>query len=178
MFQQQRQANRTIANSPSAVSSSIVEPTVQILQRIVQLHQVCYEVWPEWSGCGGRARRIGYCIEICGVIDRHDCVHGHHVPGCIHCSATYEELREIADWITRTDQEDCRLEIEEFDRAWHIAPRLRWSRNEIVVSIRHYHDVDANLGDSQERCLKQLRGKLQTLGVREDVWHPGTVPLN
>ena len=108
--------------------------------------------------------------------DRNDCVRGHHVPGCPHCRFTYDELRKIAEWITLTEQQDCRFEIEPFDRAWHIAPRQRWSRNEITVNVKilHRHDVDAPLDDSQERCLKELRANLKKLGVREGVWQPAT----
>jgi hypothetical protein len=176
MFQQQH-VQATIENGLRAVPSSVDVPTIpEALQNIVLLHQVCYEVWPEWSGCGGRARRIGYCVTLCGVNDRNDCVRGHHVPGCPHCGFTYDALRKIAGWITLTEQQDCRFEIQSFDRAWHIAPRQRWSRNEITVNVKilHRHDVDAPLDDSEERCLKELHAKLKKLGVREGVWQPAT----
>src|SRR5678816_3399672 len=98
MFQQQPQVQPTIANPLHAVPSSLDEPTVpEVVQNVVLRHQVCYEVWPEWSGCGGRARRIGYCVSICGVNDRVDCVRGHHVPGCLHCGLTYDCLLYTSD---------------------------------------------------------------------------------
>src|SRR4029453_996035 len=82
MFQEVH-TQATIANGLRAVSSSNDEPTVsEALRSIVLLHQVCYEVWPEWSGCGARARRIGYCVPLYGVNERNDCVGGHHIPGC------------------------------------------------------------------------------------------------
>ena len=172
MFQLQH-VQATIENGLRTLPSSIDEPTVpEALQNVVLRHQVCYEVWPEWSGCRGRARRIGYCVTLCGVNNRVDCVRGHHVPGCPHCGFTYDELRKIAEWITLTDQQDCRFEVGSYDRAWHIAPRQRWSRNEITVNVKilHRHEVDAPLGDFQERCLKELRAKLKKLGVREGEW--------
>ena len=178
MFQQQRHAQPAIVNELRASPSSIDESTVtEALQAVVLRHQVSYEVWPEWSGCGGRARRIGYCVSICGVNDRVDCVRGHHVPGCPHCGLTYDEIRKIAEWITLKEQLDCRFQIEPFDRAWHIAPRQRWSRNEIIVNIKilHRHDVDAPLDDSQEGSLKEMRTILRKLGVREGVWQAETV---
>ena len=172
MFQQQ-DVQATIENGLRAAPSSIQEPTVpEALQNVILRHEVCYEVWPEWSGCGGRAKRIGYCVSLCGVNDRVDCVRGHHVPGCLHCGVTYDEIRKIAEWITMEEQPDCRFKIGTFDRAWHIAPRQRWSRNEIVVSINilHGHNVDAPVDASQERCLNELRSRLKKLGVREGVW--------
>jgi hypothetical protein len=172
MFQQQPHAQPTIANPLHALPSSLDEPTVpEALQHVVLRHQVCYEVWPEWSG-GGRARRIGYCVNICGVTDGVDCVRGHHVPGCAHCGLTYDEIHKIAELLTLKERPDCRFEIEPFDRAWHIAPRQRWSRNEIVVNIKilHSHNVDGPVDESQEHCLNELRVELKKLGVREGVW--------
>ena len=174
MLQQQQNAQPAIANELRAGPSSINEPTVpEPLQDVILRHQVSYEVWPEWSGCGGRARRIGYCVSICGVNDQVDCVRGgHHVPGCPHCGSTYDEIRKIAEWITLKEQPECRFQIEAFDRAWHIAPRQRWSRNEIIVNIKilHSQNADGPVNESQERCLNWLRVVLKKLGVREGVW--------
>jgi hypothetical protein len=175
MFQEEHV--QPIANGLRTVPSSNNEPTVpEALRNIVLRHQVCYEVWPEWSGRGGRARRIGYCVTLCGVNDRNNCVRGHHVPGCPHCGFTYDELRKIAEWITLTRQQGCRFEIQPFDRAWHIAPKLRWSRNEITVNVKILHrgDVDAPLDDSQEGSLKEMRTILRKLGVNEGVWQAQT----
>ena len=178
MFQQQQHVQPATAIELRSGPSSINESTVpEALQDIVLRHQVSYEVWPEWSGCGGRARRIGYCLTLCGVNDRNDCVRGHHVPGCTHCGFTYDALRKIAEWITLKERPDCRFEIESFDRAWHIAPKQRWSRNEIIINIKilHIHNVEAPLDDSQEGSLKDLRTILRQLGVHEGVWQAETV---
>jgi hypothetical protein len=181
MIQQQQHLQPGIANGLRAVGSTVDEWTVpETLQEIVLRHQVCYEVWPEWSGGGGRARRIGYCLSLCGVNDRVECVRGHHVPGCLHCGLTYDEIRKIAEWITVKEQPDCRFQIEPFDRAWHIAPRQRWSRNEVIVTtkILHSHNVDGPVDDLQEDCLNELRAELKKLGVREAVWQAATVPAH
>ena len=170
---QQQQVQATIENGRRAVPSFTDEPKIpEALQNVVLRHEVSYEVFPEWSGCGGRARRIGYCISICGVNDQVDCVRGHHVPGCAHCGRTYDDLRKIADWITLSEQPDCRFQIESFDRAFHIAPRQRWSRNEIIVTVKilHSHNVDGPVNESQEHTLNELRAELKKLGVREGVW--------
>mgnify|MGYP003577340525 CR=1 FL=1 len=173
MFQQQQHIQPATAIELRSGPCSTNESTVpEALQDVVLRHQVSYEVWPEWSGCGGRARRIGYRVTLCGVNDRNDCVRGHHVPGCPHCGLTYDEIRKIAEWITLKERPDCRFEIASFDRAWHIAPKQRWSRNEITVNIKilHSHNVEAPLDDSQEGSLKEMRTILSKLGVREGVW--------
>ena len=178
---QQQQVQATIENGRRAVSSSTGEPTIpEDLQKVILRHEVSYEVFPEWSGSGGRARRIGYCISICGVNDHVDCTRGHHVPGCAHCSRTYDDIRKIAEWITLTEQLDCRFQIECFDRAFHIAPRQRWSRNEVIVNVKilHSHSVDRPVDASQEYCLNQLRAELKKLGVREGVWQAATAAVH
>ena len=169
---QQQHIERAIPNVVGAGPSSIGAPTIaEALENVILRHQVCYEVWPQ-SGCGARARRIGYCVNLCGVNDQVGCVRGHHVPGCPHCSLTYGELRKIAEWITLTAPPDCRFHIESFDRAWHIAPKQRWSRNEILVTLKilRSDNVDRPVTDSQERCLNELRAELKKLGVHEGVW--------
>ena len=99
------------------------------------------------------------------------------MPGCAHCGLTYDELREIAEWITLKEPQDCRFQIGAFDRALHIAPRQRWSRNKIIVNIKilHSHNVDGPVNESQERCLNELRVELKRLGVREGVWQTAKV---
>jgi hypothetical protein len=94
------------------------------------------------------------------------------VPGCPHCGLTYDEIRKLAEWITLKEQPACRFQIVPFDRAWHIAPRQRWSRNEIIVNIKilHSRNVDGPVDESQEQCLNKLRVELKKLGVREGVW--------
>jgi len=174
---QQQQVQSTIENGLRAVPSDDNERIVpEALRNVVLRHQVCYEVFPEWSGCGGRAKRIGYCICICGVNDQVDCTRGHHVPGCPHCGSTYEQLHKIAEWITLPEQKNCRFEIECFDRAFNVAPRQRWSRNEIIVIVKILHSdkVDSPVDESQERCLQELRVSLKGLGVHEGVWQGPT----
>ena len=171
----QQQQTIPIPNAVHTTSHSIDAPTNTVgLRDIVLGHKVCYEVWPEWSGCGGRSRRNGYSVIICGVNGPGECVGGHHIPGCAHCALTYDRLRKIAEWITRIEQPACRLEIQTFDRAWHIAPRQRWSRYEITVSVKilHYRNFDGAVDDAQERCLSHLRILLKELGISEGIW-PG-----
>jgi len=103
MLRQQAQTQSDRTDGPGPISFSD-----ELLRNIALKHQVSYEVWPEWSGFGGRARRIGYCVSLCGINDGVECGHGHHVPGCIHCGLTYDELRKIAEWLTLKVDPDCR----------------------------------------------------------------------
>ena len=144
--------------------------TSEALQKIVMRHGVCYEVWPEWSAPGGRARRIGFAISLCGVHENGSAKND--VPGCSHCWRTYTELCAVAEWITPEQERTCRFEIGAFDRSWHVAPSARHARNETVATIKifHRHNIDATIDDCQQQCLNEMRQKLAGLGVRENVW--------
>jgi hypothetical protein len=133
-------------------------------------HCVCYEVWPEWSASGGRAKRIGFAISLCGIHE--NAADNQDVPGCSRCWRTYAELRTVAESILPERERACRFEIEAFDRAWHIAPSARHGRNETVVTIKlfHRHDINAPIDDCQQQCLHEMCDKLAWLGIRENVW--------
>jgi hypothetical protein len=171
MMDQARSAELTTANERQSLSSANEAAlTSEALRNIVLRHQVCYEVWPEWSGNGGRATRIGFAISLCGIHENGSAKN--HVPGCPHCWRTYTELRAVAEWITPEQERTCRFEIAVFDRAWHIAPSARHARKEIVVTNRifHRHNVHAAIDDCQQQCLNEMRQKLAELGVRENAW--------
>ena len=167
-----RSVEVTTTNGRRSIYSAAGEAalTSEALRRIVLRHCVCYEVWPEWSGSGGRATRIGFAISLCGVHENGSAKND--APGCSHCWRTYAELRTVAEWITPGQERTCRLEIAAFDRAWHVAPNARHSRNETVVTIKifHRHNIDAAIDDCQQECLNEMRKKLAELGVRENLW--------
>lgn len=169
---QLRSEEVTTTNERKSVYSSAGEAalTSEALQKIVLRHRVCYEVWPEWSGNGGPAKRIGFAISLCGVNENGSAKND--VPGCPHCWLTYLKLRAVAEWITPEQEKACRFEIPAFDRAWHVAPNTRHARNETVVTIKifHRHNTDAAIDDCQQQCLNEMRQKLADLGVRDNVW--------
>jgi len=169
---QLRSVEVTTTNERRSVYSSAGEAalTSEALRNIVLQHCLCYEVWPEWSGNGGRPTRIGFAISLCGVHE--DGSAQNDVPGCPRCWRTYKELRSLAEWITPEQERACRFEIAAFDRAWHVAPNTRHARIETVVTIKifHRHNIDAAIDDCQQQCLNEMRQKLAELGVRENVW--------
>ena len=172
MMDRLRSAEVTNTNGRRIVSAAAGEAalTSEALRQIVMRHGVCYEVWPEWSAPGGRARRIGFAISLCGVHENGFAQHD--VPGCPHCRRTYRELRMVAEWITPERERTCRFEIAAFDRAWHVAPNTRQARNETVVTISIFHrrNMQAPIDECQQQCLNEMRQKLAELGIRENVW--------
>lgn len=148
-------------------------PRAERLREIARRHQVCYEVWPEWSTADGRKIQIGFELQLCGA-NTHTSDDGpdHPVPGCAHCFSTYGELRQIAERILPRDERPSRYEIGAFDRALHVAPHSRHSRSEVVLTIHIMHRADFNrdVDDCEHRCLKEMRGRLNQLGIYEGNW--------
>lgn len=157
-------------NSPMNLAS-----TPERLLEIVEKHEVCYEVWPERSVAAGRKIQIGFELQLCGT-NSHIAAAGDHqsVPGCEYCHSTYEDLRKIAEWILPRDERPSRYEIGAFDRSLHVAPHSRHSRSEVVLTIHILHRADFNsdIDDCENRCLKEMKGRLKQLGIYEGKWRP------
>lgn len=156
----------------AAAVHSDEEMMLEPLRQIAERHQVCYEVCPEWSMSEGRKISIGFELDLCGINEHAtENAESHPVPGCPHCSRTYEELREIAEWILPREERPSRYEIQPFDRALHLAPAKRHRRREVVVTIVIMHRSDFNrpVDDCENLCLKEMRQRLAQLGIRQDV---------
>src|SRR6266498_424820 len=112
MFSESRSPTRAQA----AVSpNTLVNPASSHgrLLEIAEKHQVCYEVWPERSVAQGRRIQIGFELQLCGT-NSHIAAKGEHqpVPGCEYCHSTYEDLRQIAEWILPRDERPSRYAID------------------------------------------------------------------
>lgn len=160
---------RPASRVPAPTEEGPVTP--DLLREMVRRHQVCYEVWPEWASLWGAKTQIGYRLELCGV-NEHDEASGveHPTPGCPRCRRTYDDLRKVAEWVTPKEEERAsRYEVEGFDRAWHVAPGRRHTRNEIVLTVKvlHRRGVNEPADECERRCLREMRAGLEGLGVGE-----------
>jgi hypothetical protein len=158
--------------------------TPERLRELAARHRACFEVWPEWATVWGAKTQIGYRLELCGV-NAHEEAGGddHPVPGCWRCRRTYDDLRKIAEWVMPREERPSRYEVEPFDRAWHVAPKQRRSRNEIVLAVKilHRRDVNRPVDECEQRCLKEMRARIAGLGIEEGVYREervwaGTAP--
>lgn len=148
--------------------------TEEAVKSLIEKHRVCYEAGNEFALIKGARTKIGYSLRLCGV-NVHAGVE-HSVPGCAYCRRTYRDLQRIAEWIlpgeeTQKDRE-TQFKIEPFDSSFHIAPKDRKNRAEIVLTIQILHKSDINrpADDCEDRCLKEMREKLKSLGVLEGRW--------
>ena len=173
--------NLTATQVAEAINRVTNDAPMEQLRAIVRKHQVCYEVWPERSVAAGRKILIGYELQLRGT-NSHVAAKGEHqpVPGCEYCQSTYEDLRQIAEWILPREERPSRYEIDGFDRSLHIAPHSRQSRNEVVVPIHitHRSDFNREVDECENRCLKEMRGRLEQLGICEGKWRSDTEKNN
>jgi hypothetical protein len=147
--------------------------SLERLREIADKHQVCYEVWPERSVAEGAKIQIGFELQLCGTNSHVGAGKEHQpVPGCEYCQSTYEDLKQIAEEILPREGRPSRYEIGGFDRALHVAPHSRQSRNEVVLTIHIMHRANFNweVDDCENRCLKEMRGRLKELGIYEGKW--------
>ena len=146
--------------------------TTDDLKELARKHGVCYEVWPEWSLVGNERIKIGYVLELYGANSheqgRKIC---HLVPGCRSCRETFEDMKKIAEWIMPREERVSRYELEPFNRVIHIAPKQRKLRSEVVLTVKilHRSEINQPVDDCEQRCLKEMRGKLNELGILEGV---------
>lgn len=167
--------SHSTASDPNDVSPDTQvnpAPTLERLREIAEAHEVCYEVWPERSVAKGVKIQIGFELQLCGTNSHVAAAEHQPVPGCEYCHSTYEDLRQIGEWILPREERPSRYEIAGFDRALHVAPHSRQSRSEVVLTIHILHRADFNreVDDCENRCLKEMRGRLKELGIYEGKW--------
>ena len=151
--------------------------TEELAMEFIQKHRVCYERWNEFAIVGGVRTRVGYSLRLCGINehaeDETDGGGVHPVPGCAICRHTYDDLRRLAEWIIPKEKPPrTRVKIDSFDHAFHIAPKERRNREEIIVTIEILRESEAAAEDAaategESRCLQEMRRKLKELGVQE-----------
>lgn len=135
------------------------------LTELVRDHHICCEVWPEYVVVGREIRKVGYELELLGS---HSSDSHHLDPTCPMCERVRASLLAIAGNIVPRPGTSVRYEIDAHSQSIMCAPRLR-NRPFVTLSIRilHRHGFDQPIDACETNCLKQIRGHLEELGVRE-----------
>lgn len=147
---------------------------VERLKELVEKHQVCYEVWPETLLVNGQRVKVGFELQLYGS---HQHGKTEFSPGCRLCVETFEDLRQIAERIMPKEERLSLYEIEPYDRSLHLEPKRKF-RPEVALTMKilHRHGFDQPVDQCEERCLKEMKEKLEQLGVRQGEWHSGKAP--
>lgn len=149
-----------------------ISEEIKELKEKVQLHQVCYEIWPEELVVSGQRVKVGFELRLCGTH-----AHGNTqlTPGCEKCSQTYKDLLQIAQWILPKEERPSWYEIEAFDSSLHMASRRSFQPEvELNLKILHRHGFDQPVDACEERCLKEMQEKLMELDVFQNHFHTET----
>src|SRR5437899_6429345 len=101
------------------------------LKQLAEKHTVHYEVWPDYSLVEGKAQKVGFELDLCGS---HDHGQTRLSPGCELCVHTFDDLRQIADWITPKEVRESEYAVQAFDSSLHAEPRMGL-RPEVVLAL-------------------------------------------
>lgn len=144
---------------------------IEHLRLIVRQHQVCFEIWPTWSMSGKVRIQKGFELLLCGVNDHgiREVGNFHALRSCENCAKTYDELRELADWVLLLET-PLAHQIYSFDHALHLGPPNRQHRSEIVLTTTVLFQCEQRNFRFGLDCLKDVRGRLAKLGIHEDLW--------
>ena len=141
---------------------------VERLRGLVQRHQICYEVWPEFLMVDGGKIKVGFNLQLYGT---HAHGESRMSPGCERCVQTFNDLRQVADYIMPKEERSSRYEIEPYDRALHESA-TRQFRAEVGLSMKilHRYGFDQPVDECEQSCLKEMRKALAGLGVPQGKW--------
>ncbi len=148
---------------------TMVEPGAEALigrlRNVVDRHSVRYEVWPAEELVNGKVVKVGFELQLYGT---HEHGETRLTPGCERCVQTFQDLREIADWIMPKEERASRYEVEPYHSALSLSP-TRGLRAEVVLTVKivHRHGFFQPIDDCEQRCLAEMRTKLVELGVRQ-----------
>ena len=135
------------------------------LGAIIQKHAVHYRIWPRYEICDHKRLMVGFNFELHGTLG-----HGNMSlsPECPVSTATYADLRRLAEWMLPKQEYSSRFEIPPFDRSLHTCS-VKGPR-EVVVPIQIEHRDNRlrprPVDDCQHRCLRKMQQKLAEMGVR------------
>ena len=132
------------------------------LKDIVVKRTVHYQVWRHHEFHEGNRVMVGFDLELYGT---HDHGKTHLSPGCHLCQETFADLARIAQFILPKDERPSRYDIPPFDHSLHSSPKGTF---EVVLPIRieHREKFFDPIDSCEERCLKEMLGRLAEFGVQ------------
>lgn len=159
-------STRTKDTAERDMAEADIQSVPEAIRRLVEQHQVCWEVWPEphYRRDGTRVQ-VGYILRLSGI---HDHPTRTPQPGCDECRLVFDHLRRIADWITPKEERDSRYEVSIFDSAIRYSTQ-RHFRAEVSLSLKILHkgQWDAPIDPCEVRCLREMESNLKRLGAHK-----------
>lgn len=90
------------------------------------------------------------------------------LPGCVHCWDLAHALEQLARAVLPPADRESRCALEPFRPALYES-RVVQGADEICIIVRLFHrtDYERPVDACEERCLRELRQALRSLGARE-----------
>lgn len=99
-----------------------LEATAGRLKNLVEKHSVYCEARPEEQLVNGKIVKVGFELQLCGTHEHNET---RLTPGCERCIQTFQDLREIAEWVMPREERPSRSEIEPYHSALSLSPTRR-----------------------------------------------------
>ena len=144
------------------------EQSYSTLAGLVRRYQVCWEVWPEDMIAEGKARQVGFELELSGTPEGGT---DQFAPGSQACRQVYSALQDVADWILPKEQRPSMYEIGPYAQALRYSA-VRNNRPDVTLSVKilHRRGFDQPVDACEVRCLEDMKQRLTQLGACERRW--------
>lgn len=139
-------------------------PPAGELATFVRDHRVHFDVMPEVTFRGSERLKVGYVVRLWAVHAKG----ARALPGCAKCDDLIARLREIASAVRPPSDRPTMTAIEPFEHALYDSREVPGA-DEVMLSMRLTHRAEyaAPVDPCEDRCLKEIRDALKTLGARE-----------
>ena len=140
------------------------EPQQADLASYARAHHVRFEVQPEVTFAGAERLTVGYRLSLWALHEKG----ARAMPGCPKCVSLVEGLRQIAAEAVPPEGRPTRISVEPFEPALYDSAEVSGA-DEVRLDVRltHRDRYDAPIDACEDRCLREIRGRLKQLGVRE-----------
>ena len=134
------------------------------LRGFIRAHHVYFEVRPELVPRAGERLKVGFELWLWAVHSKA----AHALPGCARCRDLAHDLERLARAVLPPEDRETRCAIEPFRPALYEA-RVVQGADEICVIVRLFHgkEYERPVDACEERCLREIRQALRSLGARE-----------
>jgi hypothetical protein len=134
------------------------------LPAFIRDHRVHFDVTQEITFRGSERLEVGYVIHLWALHPKG----ARALPGCAKCEELVARLREIALAVVPAGPRPTVPLVEPFEHALYDSKDVPGA-DEVMLSMRlaHREEYAASVDACEERCLKEIRTKLESLGVRE-----------
>lgn len=134
------------------------------LAALAREHHMHFDVTPDVVIRGEQRISVGFEVRLWATHARG----AQALPGCPKCRDLAASIRPLAEWAIPSERRPTRIEIEPFHPALYDSRELPGADEiAVAIAIAHRDRWDAPVDACEERCLKEIRQRLRTIGIRE-----------